>query len=67
MQDIKEAIRLANIILNNQQITGKRFNDLELKINENTRSLSQIINNQDVINKNVQILMNQVEELKKKK
>lgn len=67
MQDIKEAIRLANIILNNQQVTGKRFNDLERKIDANARSLSQIISNQDVINKNIQILMNQVAELNKKK
>ena len=67
MQDIKEAIRLANIILNNQQVTGKRLNDLERKIDANTRSLSQIISNQDAINKNIQILMNQVEELNKKK
>lgn len=67
MQDIKEAIRLANIILNNQQITGRRFDELERKIDANFRSLSQIVSNQDVINKNVQNLMNQVNQLKKDK
>ncbi|MBV37013.1 MAG: hypothetical protein CMP47_16415 [Rickettsiales bacterium] len=67
MQDIREAIRLANIIIGNQQITGRRFNELEAKIDTNARTLSQIINNQDTINRNVQALMNQLEELKKKK
>ena len=67
MQDIREAIRLANIIIGNQQITGRRFSELEAKIDTNARTLSQIINNQDTINRNVQALMNQLEELKKKK
>lgn len=66
MQDIREAIRLANVIIGNQQITGKRFNDLEQKINENASSLSRIIQNQDVINKNVQTLISQLAELKDK-
>ena len=66
MQDIKEAIRLANVIIGNQQITGKRFNDLEQKINANASSLSQIIQNQNVLNKNIRNILSQLAELKNK-
>ncbi len=65
MQDITEAIRLANIIINNQQVTGKRFNEIETEIKKNQRLLNTVISNQDAINRNVQSLMNQVNQLKK--
>lgn len=65
MQDIKEAIRLANIIINNQQITGRRFQEIETEVKKNQRLLDTVIGNQDAINRNVQNLMNQVNQLKK--
>jgi hypothetical protein len=51
MQDIKEAIRLANIIINNQQVTGKKFQDLDAEVKRNRNLLSTIISNQDTINR----------------
>lgn len=66
MQDIKEAIRLANIIINNQQVTGKKFQELDAEVKRNRNLLNTIISNQDTINRNVQNLMNQVSQLKKK-
>lgn len=66
MQDIKEAIRLANIIINNQQVTGKKFQELDAEVKRNRNLLNTIISNQDTINRNVQNLTNQVSQLKKK-
>ncbi|QAA80820.1 hypothetical protein EI546_03340 [Aequorivita sp. H23M31] len=64
MQDIREVIRLATIIINNQQITGKKFQELDAEVKQNRNLLNTIINNQDTINKNVLYLMDQVSQLK---
>lgn len=65
MQDIKEAIRLANIIIGNQQVTGKKFQELDTEVKRNRNLLQTVISNQDAINRNIQSLMNQVSQLKK--
>lgn len=64
MQDIREVIRLATIIINNQQITGKKFQELDAEVKQNRNLMKTIINNQDTINKNVLYLMDQVSQLK---
>lgn len=64
MQDIREVIRLATIIINNQQITGKKFQELDAEVKQNRDFLNTIIDNQDTINRNVLYLMDQVSQLK---
>lgn len=57
---MNDTIRLLNIVISNQQLTGKKIQILEDQIDNNTNTLDQIISNQNVINQNLAIIMKDI-------
>ena len=57
---MNDTIRLLNIVISNQQLTGKKIQILEDQFDNNTNTLDQIISNQNVINQNLAIIMKDI-------